>query len=814
MFIKLFSYLFGDKNQKKIFDFQKIVSKINCLETEFSKYSNIELKFNTLKFKDLLVSNKNLDLIICMVFANIREAIKRVFGIRLFDVQLLGALILNNGSISEMKTGEGKTLTATLPAYLNSLLGRGVHIVTVNEYLAKRDAEYSTKLFNFLGLKVGLNLSNMSISEKKKAYLADITYGTNNEYGFDYLRDNMVFTKEDKVQRKNLYYAILDEIDSILIDEARTPLIISGSTEENCGLYFKINKIIPFLFQQNKDDLKKDTGDFIIDEKFKHVFLTEKGIIKVEKLLFNNNILNKNDKLYTPSNIKIMHCIINSLKAYHLYNKNIDYLVENNNIIIIDEHTGRIMKDRRWSDGLHQAIEAKENVDIQNETNILSSITFQNYFRLYEKLSGMTGTAITESDEFNYMYNLETIVVPTNKPMIRKDYSDLVFITEKEKINSIIKDIIFRKNRNQPVLVGTISIEKSEVISSILYKKGIQFNILNAKFHSLEANIISQAGKPGSVTIATNMAGRGTDIILGGNLFKDILDLKDKNEVNILKKEWKKRHDLVVSLGGLHVIGSERHESRRIDNQLRGRSGRQGDPGSSRFYVSMEDNLMRIFSSEKVIFFMRKLGVKYGDSIEHYWINKSIERAQKRIENRNFDIRKQLLEYDNIYNDQRKIIFYKRDSYLYSVDISLIFIDIIKKVVLNLLDNYFQNRDLFFKYCSDLNIFIEISDVKIDFLSLKKIIFKKILFLYKKREIYFGLNSLNNKIKKILLVTLDLFWREYIYAIDNLKEGIFLRSYAQKNPKQEYKIESFKMFTIMLNDFYREVVKIIINLSF
>ncbi len=813
MFIKLFSYLFGDKNQKKIFDFQKIVSKINCLEIEFSQYSNIELKSNTFKFKDLLMSGKNLDLIICMVYANIREAIKRVFGIRLFDVQLLGALILNSGCIAEMKTGEGKTLTATLPAYLNALLGRGVHIVTVNDYLAKRDADYNSKLFDFLGLKVGLNLSNMSISEKKEAYLADITYGTNNEYGFDYLRDNMVFNKDDKVQREDLYYAILDEIDSILIDEARTPLIISGSTQENCDLYFKINKIIPFLVKNLKNDLKQNTGDFIVDEKSKHVFLTENGIIKVENLLFYNNILNKNDKLYTSNNIKIIHCIINSLKAHYLYNKNVDYLVENNNILIIDEHTGRIMKNRRWADGLHQAIEAKENVDIQNETNILSSITFQNYFRLYKKLSGMTGTAITEADEFSYMYNLDTISIPTNKPMIRHDYSDLVFITEKEKINAIIKDIIFRKNKGQPVLVGTISIEKSELIASILYSKGIQFNVLNAKFHSLEANIISQAGKLGSVTIATNMAGRGTDIILGGNLCENILNLKNKEKKMKIKSEWKKNHDMVVSLGGLYVIGTERHESRRIDNQLRGRSGRQGDPGSSRFYVSMEDNLMRIFSSEKVIFFMRKLGIKYGDSIEHYWINKSIERAQKRIENRNFDIRKQLLEYDNIYNDQRKIIFCKRNSFLYSENISLIFKDIVKKVVLNLVDIYFKNKDLFLKYCSDLNIFIVLDNNIYDFISLKKIIFKKIIYLYRKRKIYFGLDHLNNKIKEILLITLDLFWREYIYAIDNLKEGIFLCSYAQKNPKQEYKIESFKMFSIMLNDFNREIVKIIINLS-
>ncbi len=814
MFIKLFSYLFGGKNQKKIFDLKKIVLKINSLEKKYIDCSNIQLKNNTFIFKELLLSGQDIHLIISDVYANIREAIKRVYSIRLFDVQLLGALLLNNRCIAEMKTGEGKTITATLPAYLNSLLGKGVHIVTVNDYLAKRDFDYSYKLFSFLGVKVGLNLSNMSLWEKKKAYLADITYSTNNEYGFDYLRDNMVFSTDDKVQRENLYYAILDEVDSILIDEARTPLVISGSTEDSSNLYFEVNKIISFLIKETKDSFNNNKGDFIVDEKFKHVFLTENGIKKVEYLLFKNKILNKNDKLYTPSNIKIMHCVITSLKAYYLYNKNIDYLVENNNVLIIDEHTGRITKDRRWSDGLHQAIEAKENVEIKNETNVLSSITFQNYFRLYEKLSGMTGTAVTESSEFNYIYNLDTIVVPTNRIMIREDYPDLVFMTEKEKINAIIKDIIFRQKRNQPVLVGTISIEKSEIISSILSNLGIKFNILNAKFHSLEADIISQAGKPGSITIATNMAGRGTDIILGGNLLREISNVKNKDEINFLKSKWKKNHDLVISLGGLHVIGTERHESRRIDNQLRGRSGRQGDPGSSRFYVSMEDNLMRLFSSENIIFFMRKLGVKYGDSIEHYWITKSIEKAQKKIENRNFDFRKQLLEFDDIYNDQRKIIFFKRNSFLYSKNISFLFENnIISKVIIDLVNNFYKDKDLFLKYCNDLNINVDIfSFSKLEILDLKKQLLNRIFFLYKKRENYFNLDILNNKIKEILLVTLDLFWREYLYAVDNLREGIYLRSYAQKDPKQEYKIESFKMFSNMLNDFYYEVVKIIINL--
>ncbi len=821
MLIKFISYIFGDKNKRKILNLQKIINKINSLEYKFMCYKNEELKFNTYKFRDLLLSGSKLSNLLPYIFSNIREAIKRVFGIRLFDVQLIGALVLNDGCIAEMKTGEGKTITATLPAYLNSLFNNGVHIVTVNDYLAKRDSCYSSKLFNFLGLTVGLNLSTMSVLEKKNAYLSDVTYGTSSEFGFDYLRDNMVLSLEDRVQRKELNYAILDEIDSILIDEARTPLVISGSTEENISCYYKVNKIIPYLLRQDKDDSDEynGKGDFVVDEKSRNVFLTERGIIKVESLLVKENIFlsNKNNFYNSSNNITIMNCVISSLKAYYLYIKNVDYLVKENNVIIVDEHTGRMMPDRRWSDGLHQAIEAKENVEIKNENKTLASITFQNYFKLYNKLSGMTGTAVTESLEFSTIYNMDTFSIPTNKPMIRKDWSDLVYLTEKEKNESIIKDIKYRNQLGQPILVGTISINKSELFSSLLDKIGIKHNVLNAKFHKLEANIIAQAGKLGAITIATNMAGRGTDIILGGSFSNNNIDFKNNQklyrEINFIKKKWQKDHDLVVSLGGLHIIGTERHESRRIDNQLRGRSGRQGDPGSSRFYISMEDYLMRIFVSKKIIFFMRKLGIKYGESIEHNWINKSIEKAQKKIESRNFDLRKQLLDYDDVYNDQRKIIYSIRNKILYSSNIDSKIFKITKIVVNNLIFILDFNKNLFLKYCTELNINMNFLKINSNLFLIKRKILREIFYLYKKKTSFLGCESLNKIKKNIVLQVLDSFWKEYLNVINYFKESIYLRSYAQRNPKQEYKVESFKIFTKMLNNFYYEVIRIIINLS-
>ncbi len=815
MFIKLFSYIFGNKENKRILDFKNIVYKINNLESIFKNYKDEELKNNTYKFKNLLLSGRNIDNLLPRIFANIKEAIKRVFKIKLFDVQLLGALALYYGCIAEMKTGEGKTITSTLPAYLYSLLGNGVHIITVNDYLAKRDSEYNSRLFNFLGLNVGLNISGMSIEEKKYAYLSDITYGTSNEYGFDYLRDNMILSIDNKVQRKKLYCAILDEIDSILIDEARTPLIISSSEEFNCKIYNKINKIILYLKPQYKDDSFNyiGNGDFVIDYKFRQVFLTERGIINVEKLLIKYKIIKKSEFLYTFKNIEIMHYIISLLKAHYLYIKNIDYLVKDNKIIIIDENTGRMVFDRRWSDGLHQAIEAKENVEIKNESKILASITFQNYFKLYEKICGMTGTAFTESSEFSLIYNLETIIIPTNKPMIRKDLDDLVYLTENEKIDAIIKDIKFRYNKKQPVLVGTLSIEKSEFISNKLSEIGIKHNILNAKHHMSEANIISQAGRSGSVTIATNMAGRGTDIVLGGNFINNIFFIKkNSKKINSIIYNWKKDHKLVVSLGGLHVIGTEKHESRRLDNQLRGRSGRQGDPGSSRFYISMDDSLMRIFSSKNVIYFMRKLGIKYGQCIEHPWISKCIEGAQKKIESRNFDIRKQLLEYDNVYNDQRKIIYSKRNKILYSKNIFIDIKNIFKKFINYLYLLFLENKFLFKEYFNNLNINISLNIFNKYNFNIKKYIFKKIFFYYNKKKIIFKRKVFNNLLKSVVLKTLDFFWKEYLYVIDNLKEGIHLCAYAQKNPYQEYKIESFKMFNNMLNNFNYELVKIFIKL--
>ncbi len=821
MFNKLLSYIFGDKNKEKISFIKKIINKINILEFKFSSYRNEKLLSNTYRFRDLLLSSsKNIDYLIPEIFANIREAIKRVLNIHIFDVQLMGALVLNDCCIAEMKTGEGKTITATLPAYFNSLFGRGVHIVTVNDYLAKRDAYYVGKVFNFLGLSVGLNLSGMSLFEKKKSYLADITYGTSNEFGFDYLRDNMVFSLDDKVQRKELYYAILDEIDSILIDEARTPLVISGSTEENLSLYYEINKIVPYLLRQDKDDSEyyKGNGDFVVDEKSRHVYLTERGIIKVENLLVKKGIFSNSNNYYVSSNnIMVINFVISSLKAHFLYKKNVDYLVKDNNIIIVDENTGRIMPDRRWSDGLHQAIEAKENVEVKSENKTLASITFQNYFRLYKKLSGMTGTAITESLEFSTIYNLDTISIPTNKPMIRNDLSDLIYLTEKEKNNSIIEDIKYRNKIGQPVLVGTLSIDKSELYSSLLSNCGIKHNVLNAKFHMLEANIISQAGKLGSITIATNMAGRGTDIILGGNYLNNFFLLKYKKnfseKINVLKKIWKKNHDIVVNLGGLHVIGTERHESRRIDDQLRGRSGRQGDPGSSRFYVSMEDYLIRIFTSKKIVFFMRNMGIKYGESIEHPWINKSIEKAQRKIENKNFDLRKQLLDYDDVYNNQRKIIYSIRNKILYTNNIDSKIFEITKKVVNNIIKFVCLNNDLFIKYCNDLNInydFFKLKKLKL--YEIKNYIYENIMYIYKSKLKYFGYKILIKLKKNIMLQILDNFWKEYLYSIEYLKDSIYLRSYAQKDPKQEYKVESFKMFTKMLNKFYYEVVKNIIKL--
>ncbi|WAI18636.1 MAG: preprotein translocase subunit SecA [Buchnera aphidicola (Acyrthosiphon caraganae)] len=833
MLIKFLTKIFSNRNNRILKKFKKIVLSINKLEQNFERLSDKKLKEQTELFRLRLSNGETLDDILPEAFATVREASKRVFGMRHFDVQILGGIVLNKQCIAEMRTGEGKTLTSTLPAYLNALSGKGVHIVTMNDYLAHRDAKKNSPLFEFLGLTVGLNSSEMSFFSKRKAYFSDITYGTNNEYGFDYLRDNMVFSPEERVQR-DLNYALVDEVDSILIDEARTPLIISGPSEDSSELYKEINKIVPFLVSQKKEDSDffHGTGHFSIDEKSKQVYLTERGLIEVEKILFDKKLMNMGESLYSSNNIILMHHVLSALRAHKLFVRDVDYLVKNNDVIIVDEHTGRTMPGRRWSDGLHQAIEAKENVPIKNENQTLASITFQNYFRLYKKISGMTGTAETESFEFSSIYNLDTIVIPTNKTMIRKDLPDLVYITQKEKINAIIKDIQNCIALNRPVLVGTVSIEKSEIISKELLKLNINHSVLNAKFHAKEAEIIAQAGKSKSITIATNMAGRGTDIVLGGNLEVELNRYKNISSTDLqkIKKKWQKEHDLVVSAGGLHIIGTERHESRRIDNQLRGRSGRQGDSGSSRFYLSMEDSLMRIFASDKVIHMMRKLGVSTNEAIEHPWVTKAIENAQKKVENRNFDIRKQLLEYDDVINEQRSAIYSQRNKLIDTKDIKIIIFDILKDVlkkniILYIPKNTVQDKWNLIDLEKKLNIDFHLNIPILDWLNIephlqdKKIIKKIIDFAkinYEKKEKLIGSNNMRMIEKIIMLQTLDSLWKEHLSAIDYLRQGIHLRGYAQKDPKQEYKRESFNMFSSMLDLLKYEVVLFLskINLSY
>ncbi|EAY2676546.1 preprotein translocase subunit SecA, partial [Salmonella enterica subsp. enterica serovar Dublin] len=753
----------------------------------------------------------------------VREASKRVFGMRHFDVQLLGGMVLNERCIAEMRTGEGKTLTATLPAYLNALTGKGVHVVTVNDYLAQRDAENNRPLFEFLGMTVGINMSGLPAPAKREAYNADITYGTNNEYGFDYLRDNMAFSPEERVQRK-LHYALVDEVDSILIDEARTPLIISGPAEDSSEMYRKVDKIIPHLLRQEKED--SDTfqgeGHFSVDEKARQVNLTERGLVKIEELLVAEGIMEEGESLYSPSNIMLMHHVTAALRAHALFTRDVDYIVKDGEVIIVDEHTGRTMQGRRWSDGLHQAVEAKEGVDIQNENQTLASITFQNYFRLYEKLAGMTGTADTEAFEFSSIYKLDTVVVPTNRPMIRKDMPDLVYMTEAEKIQAIIEDIRERTAKGQPVLVGTISIEKSEVVSNELTKAGIKHNVLNAKFHAKEADIVAQAGYPAAVTIATNMAGRGTDIMLGGSWQAEVAELENPTPEQIaqIKADWQVRHDAVLASGGLHIIGTERHESRRIDNQLRGRAGRQGDAGSSRFYLSMEDALMRIFASDRVSGMMRKLGMKPGEAIEHPWVTKAIANAQRKVESRNFDIRKQLLEYDDVANDQRRAIYTQRNELLDVSDVSETINSIREDVFKATIDAHIPPQSLEemwdieglqerLKNDFDLELPIKEwldKEPELHEETLRERIYETALDVYKRKEEVVGAEMMRHFEKGVMLQTLDSLWKEHLAAMDYLRQGIHLRGYAQKDPKQEYKRESFSMFAAMLESLKYEVI--------
>ncbi|MGL5340326.1 MAG: preprotein translocase subunit SecA, partial [Aeromonas veronii] len=759
-------------------------------------------------------------------FATVREASKRVFGMRHFDVQLIGGMVLNSNRIAEMKTGEGKTLTATLPAYLNALSGRGVHVVTVNDYLAKRDAEANRPLFAFLGMTVDCNVPGMDASQKRDAYAADITYGTNNEFGFDYLRDNMAFSPEQRVQRP-LNYALVDEVDSVLIDEARTPLIISGPAEDSSELYIRVNKLIPLLVKQDKEDTEEYTGDghYTVDEKNRQALLTENGQIFVEELLKKEGLLDENDSLFSASNISLLHHVNAGLRAHTLFERNVDYIVQKDEIVIVDEHTGRTMPGRRWSDGLHQAVEAKEGVKIQNENQTLASITFQNYFRLYNKLAGMTGTADTEAFEFQQIYGLDTVVIPTNKPMVRKDMGDLVYLTANEKYAAIIEDIRQCVAKGQPVLVGTVSIENSELLSGILTKEKIPHKVLNAKFHAMEAEIVAQAGQTGAVTIATNMAGRGTDIVLGGNWQAEIAKLENPTSEQIaeLKAAWQVRHDAVLAAGGLHIIGTERHESRRIDNQLRGRSGRQGDPGSSRFYLSMEDTLMRIFASDRVTGMMKKLGMEEGEAIEHPWVTKAIENAQRKVEGRNFDIRKSLLEFDDVANDQRKVVYEQRNELLDTNDISETIHVIRDDVYGAVIDEYIPPQSLEemwdvpgleARLKADFALDLPLQqwlaeDDKLYEEKLRERILDEATKLYAHKEELVGKEVLRNFEKAVMLQTLDGLWKEHLAAMDHLRQGIHLRGYAQKNPKQEYKRESFDLFTQMLETLKRDVVSIL-----
>ncbi len=826
MISTLLTKIIGSRNDRTLKALRKIVKQINAMEPQFEALSDQELQAKTAEYRQRLEQGETLEQLLPEAFATVREASRRVFGMRHFDVQLIGGMVLNSNRIAEMKTGEGKTLTATLPAYLNALTGRGVHVVTVNDYLAKRDAEANRPLFAFLGMTVDCNVPGMDASQKRDAYAADITYGTNNEFGFDYLRDNMAFSPEQRVQRP-LNYALVDEVDSVLIDEARTPLIISGPAEDSSAMYTRINKLIPLLVKQDKEDSEEYTGDghYTVDEKNRQALLTENGQIFVEELLKKEGLLAEDDSLFSATNISLLHHVNAGLRAHTLFERNVDYIVQKDEIVIVDEHTGRTMPGRRWSDGLHQAVEAKEGVKIQNENQTLASITFQNYFRLYDKLAGMTGTADTEAFEFQQIYGLDTVVIPTNKPMVRKDMGDLVYLTAQEKYAAIVQDIRECVKRGQPVLVGTVSIENSELLSGILTKENIPHKVLNAKFHAMEAEIVAQAGQTGAVTIATNMAGRGTDIVLGGNWQAEIAQLENPSSEQIaeLKAAWQVRHDEVLAAGGLHIIGTERHESRRIDNQLRGRSGRQGDPGSSRFYLSMEDTLMRIFASDRVTGMMKKLGMEEGEAIEHPWVTKAIENAQRKVEGRNFDIRKNLLEFDDVANDQRKVVYEQRNELLDTNDISETIHVIRDDVYGAIIDEYIPPQSLEemwdvpgleARLKSDFALDLPLQqwlaeDDKLYEEKLRERILDEATKLYAHKEELVGKEVLRNFEKAVMLQTLDGLWKEHLAAMDHLRQGIHLRGYAQKNPKQEYKRESFDLFTQMLETLKRDVVSIL-----
>lgn len=827
------SKVFGSRNQRTIKRMGKMIDRVNHLEPEYESLSDEQIKAKTDEFKQRVEQGESLDSILPEAFAAVREASKRTLGMRHFDVQLVGGMTLHQGKIGEMRTGEGKTLVATLPVYLNALSGKGVHVITVNDYLAQRDAEWMAPVYAFLGMTVGVILSGQTHEQKKEAYSSDITYGTNNEYGFDYLRDNMAFEKEQRVQRE-LNFAVIDEVDSILIDEARTPLIISGQAEDSSEMYRAINKLIPKLQQQEKEseEGEEDSGDYTIDEKGKQANLTERGQEHIEDLLRQNGLLPEGQNLYSPASIMLLHHVNAALRAHTLFKKDVDYVVKDNEVVIVDEHTGRTMPGRRWSDGLHQAVEAKEAVNIQNENQTLASITFQNYFRIYNKLSGMTGTADTEAPELHMIYGLEVVVIPTNKPMLRQDLGDLIYLTKQEKYDAIIEEIKELQAKGQPILVGTVSIESSELISNALRKAKLKHQVLNAKFHSKEADIIAQAGRAGSVTIATNMAGRGTDIVLGGNLQADIDALGENpsdEKVAQVKEEWQKRHDEVLEAGGLAIIGTERHESRRIDNQLRGRSGRQGDPGLSRFYLSLEDDLMRIFASERLGTMMQRFGWEEGEALEHKMVSRAIENAQRKVEQRNFDMRKNLLEYDDVANDQRRVIYEQRNELMESDDIAETIEDLRYDVVHDVISQYippqsieemWDVKGLEQRLDQDFDIELPVQqwlddDDKLAEEGLRERIYQDVQKAYEEKEASLPEPKMMRQVEKqVMLQHLDLHWKEHLGNMDHLRQSIHLRSYAQKNPKQEYKREAFELFSGLLDNLKQDVVTVLSKVKF
>ena len=828
----LLKKIFGSRNDRLIKQYSSVVRQINALEAGISTLSDDDLRGKTVEFKSRVVNGESLDSLLPEAFAVVREAGKRALGMRHFDVQLIGGMVLHDGKIAEMRTGEGKTLVSTLPAYLNALSGKGVHIITVNDYLASRDAEWMGRLHRFLGLSVGVNLSQMEHDTKQAAYAADITYGTNNEFGFDYLRDNMVYGASERVQRK-LSYAIVDEVDSILIDEARTPLIISGQAEDHTELYLRMNQVAPMLERCLEEE---GTGDYWVDEKAHQVLMTEAGHEHAEEILARVGLLPEGGSLYDASNILLIHHLYAALRAHTLFLRDQQYVVQNGEVVIVDEFTGRLMSGRRWSDGLHQAVEAKEGVAIQNENQTLASITFQNYFRMYGKLAGMTGTADTEAYEFQQIYGLETVVVPTNQPMLRMDHNDQIFRTAKEKHDAIIADIRACRERGQPVLVGTTSIENSELLSNLLDHQKLPHQVLNAKQHAREAEIIIQAGRPGMITIATNMAGRGTDIVLGGSIEKELSAIRDDDSLessekdartNALKSEWLIVHNQVVASGGLHIIGSERHESRRIDNQLRGRSGRQGDPGSSRFYLALDDSLLRIFAGDRLKAIMERLNMPEGEAIEHPLVTRSLESAQRKVEGRNFDIRKQLLEYDDVANDQRKVIYSQRNELLETEDISETITAMRQGVLYNIFRRYVPEDSVEEQWelpalerelAAELLLSLPIvewfeNEPTLGDEAIGQRLVEMADAVYNKKLEQVGAESFHPFERNIMLQNLDSHWREHLAALDHLRQGIHLRGYAQKNPKQEYKREAFELFEALLDSVRLEVTRLLMTVQ-